>query len=68
VNPLDDAPGAFAQDRPDVTEGSGGIRERLRYDWSDPRRIVMVTTDSSVAAVARGFRRCRADVSSPPPR
>ena len=25
----------------DVTEGSGGIWERLHYDWSDPSRIVM---------------------------
>src|ERR1051325_12255924 len=29
----------------DVTEGSGGIWERLRYDWSDPNRIVLTTTD-----------------------
>src|ERR1700754_2166884 len=32
----------------DVTEGSGGVWERLHYDWSDPRRIVMHTTDSNV--------------------
>jgi hypothetical protein len=32
----------------DVTEGSNGIWERLRYDWSDPGRIVMTTTDSNV--------------------
>ncbi len=32
----------------DVTEGSGGIWERLHYDWSDPRRVVMATTDSNV--------------------
>jgi hypothetical protein len=31
----------------DVTEGSGGVWERLSYDWSDPRRIVMTTTDSN---------------------
>ncbi|MFL5842941.1 MAG: hypothetical protein ACJ77Z_21050 [Thermoleophilaceae bacterium] len=31
----------------DVTEGSGGIWERLHYDWSDPTRIVMTTTDSN---------------------
>jgi hypothetical protein len=31
----------------DVTEGSNGIWERLRYDWSDPRRVVMTTTDSN---------------------
>jgi hypothetical protein len=32
----------------DVTEGSKGIWERLRYDWSDPRRITMTTTDSNL--------------------
>ena len=32
----------------DVTEGSGGVWERLSYDWSDPRRVVMTTTDSNV--------------------
>jgi hypothetical protein len=32
----------------DVTEGSGGIWERLHYDWSDRSRIVMTTTDSNL--------------------
>jgi len=32
----------------DVTEGSSGVWERLHYDWSDPNRIVMTTTDSNV--------------------
>ena len=32
----------------DVTEGSAGIWERLHYDWSDPNRVVMKTTDSNV--------------------
>ncbi|NMO56169.1 hypothetical protein HH310_33950 [Actinoplanes sp. TBRC 11911] len=32
----------------DVTEGSAGIWERLRYDWSDPHRVVMTTTDSNI--------------------
>ena len=32
----------------DVTEGSGGIWERLHYDWSDPSRVVLTTTDSNV--------------------
>ena len=32
----------------DVTEGSGGVWERLQYDWSDPSRVVMKTTDSNV--------------------
>jgi hypothetical protein len=31
----------------EVTEGSGGIWERLRYDWSDPNHVVMTTTDSN---------------------
>ena len=31
----------------DVTEGSNGIWERLRYDWSNPGRITMTTTDSN---------------------
>jgi hypothetical protein len=34
-------------DQADVTEGSGGIWERLHYDWSDPERVVMTTTDSN---------------------
>jgi len=32
----------------DVTEGSAGVWERLHYDWSDPNRVVMKTTDSNV--------------------
>ena len=32
----------------DVTEGSGGNWERLHYDWSDPNRVVLTTTDSNV--------------------
>ncbi|MEU6827146.1 hypothetical protein ABZ894_00685 [Nocardia beijingensis] len=32
----------------DVTEGSRGIWERLHYDWSNPERVVMTTTDSNV--------------------
>ena len=31
----------------DVTEGSAGIWERLRYDWSDPNRITLTTIDSN---------------------
>ncbi len=31
----------------DVTEGSGGIWERLHYDWSNPNHIVLKTTDSN---------------------
>ena len=32
----------------DVTEGSGGVWERLHYDWSDPNRVIMKTTDSNL--------------------
>jgi hypothetical protein len=32
----------------DVTEGSGGIWERLHYDWSDPKHVVLTTTDSNL--------------------
>jgi len=32
----------------DVTEGSGGTWERLHYDWTDPNRVVMRTTDSNI--------------------
>jgi hypothetical protein len=35
-------------DQADVTEGSAGIWERLHYDWSDPNRVVLTTTDSNV--------------------
>src|SRR5262249_33791695 len=34
----------------DVTEGSKGTWERLHYDWSDPDRIVLHTTDSNTWA------------------
>ena len=49
--------------RADVTEGSRGIWERLDYDWSDPNRVVLTTTDSNVWGGASGhtytFRRRR---------
>ena len=32
----------------DVTEGSSGIWERLRYDWSDPKQVVLTTTESNL--------------------
>ena len=38
----------------DVTEGSGGIWERLHYDWSDPNRVVMKTIDSNLWGGASG--------------
>jgi len=31
----------------DVTEGSGGIWERLHYDWHDSNHVVLTTTDSN---------------------
>ena len=39
----------------DVTEGSGGIWERLQYDWSDPSHIKLTTTDSNVFGGASGW-------------
>ena len=38
----------------DVTEGSSGIWERLHYDWSDPNRVVLTTTDSNAWGGASG--------------
>jgi hypothetical protein len=42
-------------DRADVTEGSRGVWERLNYDWSDPNRVVLTTTDSNTWGNASGF-------------
>ena len=39
----------------DVTEGSGGIWERLQYDWSDPTSVKLTTTDSNVFGGASGY-------------
>jgi hypothetical protein len=38
----------------DVTEGSGGVWERLHYDWSDANRVVLTTTDSNIWGGASG--------------
>ena len=38
----------------DVTEGSGGVWERLHYDWSDPDHVVLTTTDSNLWGGASG--------------
>jgi hypothetical protein len=38
----------------DVTEGSGGIWERLHYSWSDPNRVILTTLDSNVWGGASG--------------
>lgn len=39
----------------DVTEGSGGVWERLHYDWSDPLWVVLNTTDSNVWDTSSGY-------------
>jgi hypothetical protein len=39
----------------DVTEGSGGVWERLHYDWSDPNHVMLTTTDSNVFGGASGY-------------
>ena len=39
----------------DVTEGSGGVWERLHYDWSNPNRVVLTTTDSNVWNGSSGY-------------
>jgi hypothetical protein len=38
----------------DVTEGSGGVWERLRYDWSNPNHVVLTTIDSNLWGGASG--------------
>ncbi|WP_371402825.1 hypothetical protein OHA10_33660 [Kribbella sp. NBC_00662] len=38
----------------DVTEGSGGVWERLHYDWSDLNHVVLTTTDSNTWGGASG--------------
>ena len=38
----------------DVTEGSGGIWERLHYDWSNSKHVVLTTTDSNLWGGASG--------------
>lgn len=38
----------------DVTEGSKGTWERLRYDWSDIHHVVLTTTDSNAWGGASG--------------
>jgi len=39
----------------DVSEGSGGVWERLHYDWSDPNNVTLTTTDSNVFGGASGY-------------
>jgi hypothetical protein len=42
------------QTQADVTEGLGGIWERLHYDWSNPNYVVLATTDSNTLGGASG--------------
>src|SRR4029078_7212331 len=39
----------------DVTEGSGGIWERLRFDGSVPNRVVIATTESNTWGGASSY-------------
>jgi hypothetical protein len=56
VNSADEYLEVHQRDRThaDVTEGSGGIWERLYYDWSDRQHVVLTTTDSNVWGGASG--------------
>jgi len=38
----------------DVTEGSGGVWERLQYNWSNPNHVVLTTIDSNIWGGASG--------------
>jgi hypothetical protein len=40
----------------DVIEGSGGVWERLHYDWSDPNRVVLTTTESPRSSRSPAYR------------
>jgi hypothetical protein len=44
----------LGQSEADVTEGSGGIWERLHYDWSNTNHVVLTTTDSNMWGGASG--------------
>jgi hypothetical protein len=39
----------------DVTEGSGGVWERLHYDWSDRNHVKLTTTESNMFGGASGY-------------
>jgi hypothetical protein len=39
----------------DVTEGSGGVWERLHYDWHDVNHVVLDVTDSNVWGGRSGY-------------
>jgi hypothetical protein len=42
------------QTQADVTEGLGGIWQRLHYDWSNPNYVALATTDSNTWGGASG--------------
>ena len=44
-----------ATDDADVTEGSGGVWERLHYDWSDLNHVKLTTIDSNMFGGASGY-------------
>lgn len=44
----------LGESQADVTEGSGGIWERLHYDWTDPNHVVLTTIDSNIWGGASG--------------
>ncbi|MEZ0053461.1 hypothetical protein ABIA30_004490 [Mycobacterium sp. MAA66] len=39
----------------DVTEGSGGIWERLHYDWIRPNQVRLITTASNLFGGSSGY-------------
>jgi hypothetical protein len=45
---------SLGQFEADVTEGSGGVWERLHYDWSSPLYIKLTTTESNLFGGASG--------------
>lgn len=51
----------------DVTEGSGGIWERLYYDWSDPNRVTLKTTASNTWEAPQATFTPSARVPTAPP-
>jgi len=44
----------LSESQADVTEGSGGIWERLHYDWTDSHHVVLTTVDSNAWGGASG--------------
>jgi hypothetical protein len=45
----------WGPDDADVTEGSGGVWERLHYDWSDRNHVKLTTTESNMFGGASGY-------------